>query len=306
MVAGAAVALPLSGTEPTHPAWWSDRGVTDAALPENRGVANIGQVKHLANQAWKELDELLYAGARYTIPFEVPPDADTDWFLTQKTALNLGQLKASVLPFYDRLNSIDPAWVEDELENRGLVKDTDFFAMTGGGYVPWNPGTPVASNYAAATVGQLKLVYSLRLRGSSDGDLAPDILEFEVFGDTDEVIGSAYDLDSNGVIDPSELDGYGLANAIDKDENVGDGMADAWELRFGFDPDDLSDASLDADGDGMTNLEEFQNGTNPLLADTDGDGIPDGVEDANGTDPLVPNSIDVFASSGATILTPLR
>lgn len=36
----------------------------------------------------------------------------------------------------------------------------------------------------------------------------------------------------------------------------------------------------DADGDGWTNLQEFQNGTNPLVADTDGDGVRDSIDNA--------------------------
>jgi hypothetical protein len=39
-----------------------------------------------------------------------------------------------------------------------------------------------------------------------------------------------------------------------------DGMPDAFETRFGFDPNDASDAAQDADGDGYTNLEEYLNG----------------------------------------------
>jgi hypothetical protein len=37
-------------------------------------------------------------------------------------------------------------------------------------------------------------------------------------------------------------------------------------------------ASADPDNDGLTNLEEQQKGTNPILADTDGDGLADGDE----------------------------
>jgi cysteine-rich repeat protein len=47
--------------------------------------------------------------------------------------------------------------------------------------------------------------------------------------------------------------------------------------------------SLDADGDGLTNVEEQGLGTNPLKADTDGDGISDGDEVAAGTNPLDKN-----------------
>ncbi|MDP0500822.1 MAG: polysaccharide lyase [Verrucomicrobiota bacterium JB022] len=45
-----------------------------------------------------------------------------------------------------------------------------------------------------------------------------------------------------------------------------DGMPDAWERRYGLDPEDPADGVRDADGDGYTNLEEYLNGTNPLEA----------------------------------------
>jgi hypothetical protein len=43
---------------------------------------------------------------------------------------------------------------------------------------------------------------------------------------------------------------------------------------------------LDPDRDGLTNLDEYQKGTNPLNADTDGDGVSDGTEVLLGTNPL--------------------
>jgi hypothetical protein len=46
-----------------------------------------------------------------------------------------------------------------------------------------------------------------------------------------------------------------------------DGMADDWELAYGLSPFDASDADIDLDGDGFTNLQEYQRGTNPRLPD---------------------------------------
>ena len=49
-----------------------------------------------------------------------------------------------------------------------------------------------------------------------------------------------------------------------------DGMPDEWEKKFGLKPADPADAAADADGDGFTNLEEFQAKTDP----TDGKDHP--------------------------------
>ena len=46
-------------------------------------------------------------------------------------------------------------------------------------------------------------------------------------------------------------------------DSDGDGMPDAWELRFGLNPCNPADASLDPDGDGMSNADEFRLGCNP-------------------------------------------
>jgi hypothetical protein len=45
-----------------------------------------------------------------------------------------------------------------------------------------------------------------------------------------------------------------------------DGMPDDWETQNGFNKNNPSDAAQDADGDGMTNLEEYLSGTNPRSA----------------------------------------
>ena len=53
----------------------------------------------------------------------------------------------------------------------------------------------------------------------------------------------------------------------------------------GSDPLDPSDGGADWDGDGLTNAEEADAGTNMNNADSDADGLPDGWEVANGLNP---------------------
>ena len=49
-------------------------------------------------------------------------------------------------------------------------------------------------------------------------------------------------------------------------DSDGDGLPDAWELAYRFPTNNAVNATLDSDGDGMTNLQEYQAGTNPTNA----------------------------------------
>ena len=57
-----------------------------------------------------------------------------------------------------------------------------------------------------------------------------------------------------------------------------DGMSDIWEDTHGLNKNDASDAGLDLDADGLLNLQEFINHSDPTLTDTDGDGLTDADE----------------------------
>jgi hypothetical protein len=71
----------------------------------------------------------------------------------------------------------------------------------------------------------------------------------------------------------------------------GDGMPAGWEIDFFGDL--LRDGSGDFDGDGLSDLAEFDLGTRPDASDTDQDGHPDGGEVEAGTDPLDPSFFPV-------------
>lgn len=118
----------------------------------------------------------------------------------------------------------------------------------------------------------------------TDGDGLADALE--IANGTD--IGNA-DTDNDGLSDKQEVDsGY---DPLDPDMDK-DGMTDGWEVSYGLDPrnaagDDGADG--DSDSDGLSNIDEYLNTTDPLSADTDGDGVSDRVEVEREADPTDPS-----------------
>lgn len=69
----------------------------------------------------------------------------------------------------------------------------------------------------------------------------------------------------NGIIDtPADVGGWPeYKSAPGPADTDHDGMPDDWEKRFGFNSNDPTDGTMDKDGDGYTNVEEYLNGTDP-------------------------------------------
>ena len=157
--------------------------------------------------------------------------------------------------------------------------------------------------------------------GDLDGDGIPNLAEYRlgVQPDRDDVIGVAWATSL-----PFLLDTIGLRADTD-----GDGMPDWWEIVYGLDP-VTPDAGLDPDGDGRSNLAEYNAGTNPFvddwagpsatasvqfptdtgafplgfMTDSDGDGMPDWWEAKYGLNPS--NAADAAADTDGDGFTNLE
>jgi len=120
----------------------------------------------------------------------------------------------------------------------------------------------------------------------TDTPVTDDGSNVEGYPNTTE--GKDGDPDGDGLTNLEEYDArYILGVALDPldPDTDGDGMFDGWEMvyrnysmvlgRWTLNASDPSDAILDPDNDGLTNLQEFRFGTNPNVLDSDGDGLSD-------------------------------
>ena len=67
------------------------------------------------------------------------------------------------------------------------------------------------------------------------------------------------------ITDIRQVGGLPEYNGTPYVDSDGDGMPDAWEIKYGLNPNDPSDAVLDMNGDGYTNIEKYINGINPTI-----------------------------------------
>jgi hypothetical protein len=163
----------------------------------------------------------------------------------------------------DGVNDVDDAFPLDETE----TTDTDGDGL-GNNYADDdddNDGVPDSEDNAP-----------LDPTNDSDGDGVPNneddlpLNESETIDTDGDLIGNNEDQDDdNDGVDDSD-DPWPLQAEYTKDSDD-DGMPDEWELRFDLNPNDPSDAAGDLDGDGISNLEEFLNGT-PASGSIDIDG----------------------------------
>jgi hypothetical protein len=141
--------------------------------------------------------------------------------------------------------------------------------------------------------------------GDTDGDGLTDTEEDELGTDPDDP-----DTDNDGLSDGAEVNTVGT-DPRDPDTDDG-GVTDGAEVGNGTNPVDVPaddiPAPLDSDGDGLTDDEEDELGTDPDDADTDDDGLTDGQEvdgdtgcSTGSTDPLDADTDDDRLRDGGEV-----
>ncbi len=145
-------------------------------------------------------------------------------FAKQKQVLLVGELKAIADPFYRRLNSAMPLWLNQQRMMNGTqdpANPTNIF--------PWTSATNDDSNKAVASVGQLKAVFTLPF----DEDINFYYGSGPLVSDTN----------NDGIVDPLAILFRFSSSLNDTD---GDGIANAVEVANGTNP-----LLADSDGDGV-------------------------------------------------------
>lgn len=193
--------------------------------------------------------ELVY-GFNDQNPGDALLDPDTDNFTNLQeyqrgTRPDLADTDGDKIPDGDDLFPADPAY--------GLDADADGLPDA---YEDTHPELSSTDPYDA--------------QQDNDGDSLSNLQEF-LAGTNPFMV----DSDQDGVTDEEDI---APLNSRYRHDDDGDGMPDGYEFEYGFNPYDSIDAYGDADGDELTNLAEYQKGTDPRQADTDGDGTPDQVD----------------------------
>jgi len=181
---------------------------------------------------------------------------------------------------YYGLNPNDPSDAGGDLDHDGHTNLEEYK----NGWIPTDPASPSLPPL------------------DSDADGMPDYWEIKYGLNPDDPSDANGDLDHDGHTNLEEYQKGWKPNDPNSPvppptDTDGDGMPDAWEIKYGLNPNNPNDATWDLDNDGHTNLEEYQkewnpndpNSPPPPPTDTDGDGMPDAWEIKCGLNPIDPS-----------------
>jgi hypothetical protein len=207
---------------------------------------------------WLALDETLdWDSARLGL-FRSWPDApDGEWHVFHGDGTGGGMwLGTSETTAIEQLTGLPDAWTRITFRQD----------IAEGTWDVWKDGQTIAAGVGLQypPVPGASLLFVL-------GDLQHPVLLDDLTISTSNPLGP--DADRDGILDAHEPPAAPLlaadsAAAPDLTDTDRDGLPDVWELAHGLNPEDSFDGVTDADGDGMTALDEYLTGTDPARKDT--------------------------------------
>lgn len=206
-------ACAASSRSQQDPEWWEDvlRSGDDDSIESNYAPANLGQLKHFADQARIHLNQAAYgfggAGSELETLVASWPSASAGNY----APINLGQLKAVVDRFYARLDEIRFDY-RPQLISQGYEGNWT-------GNRPWDESLSKEVNYAPANLGQLKILFAFDLSEyDTDLDGLPDWWE-------------------QRIVDASSTDGItNITQVVKEDDFDGDFVSNEREWQIESDP----------------------------------------------------------------------
>ncbi|WBL24664.1 pectate lyase family protein [Zunongwangia sp. HGR-M22] len=154
---------------------------------------------------------------------------------------------------------------EDEKNDRfEYIKQDKMFSMQNVEMMAAEEAYDFVLDNAGATLPKRDAVDERVIKMVRTGEInAPDGLETKI---GTEFINRRLPADSykKGIITrPEQVGGYPEYKGKPYTDSDSDGIPDAWEKKFGLNPNDASDAVGDINGDGYTNIEKYINGIDP-------------------------------------------
>lgn len=162
---------------------------------------------------------------------------------------------------YSKDKAVAAVQFDIEYDNKELISDRPILGSAMRDHVVWSalvaPGrrrvviAPDAENTAIKSGEVVRLPFTVRANAPAQSRLLK-------VGQVVMSDGTARDVRAGVIADGMIGDPGNVSNDQDLD-----GMPDSWEIRYGLDPFDGTDAAADANGDGVTNLGEYRNGADP-------------------------------------------
>ena len=251
------VTVPLQVGAPTTTVSFSENfdGVTAPALPAGWTTTTTGS----STATWKTASSPVIDSGNCATGADISTAADAA-LISPTIAIGAGSQQLSYKQRYTTEATFDGGVLEISIAG-GAFTDIE---TAGGSFVTGGYGGSISSSASgSALIGRRvwsgsitttsQVIVNLPVTASGQN------VQFRWRFSSDSSSGSTgWNIDTVQISSTS----YNCAS-IDTD---GDGIPDGWEMLYGLNPNDATDANQDLDGDGMTNLQEYLAGTDPTNA----------------------------------------